>query len=123
MVCAVCQKHARATLAEPPVVPPEFWQTDRMRDALDAWHIGRVVQAYRTHPWHARPLSQGTVAAWIGLTQTQLSRIENGPATQDLAKLVQWLVFSAFLHGCCGSSCLGTWRPWSLRGRRPLRPR
>lgn len=89
-VCAACQKQARATLAEPPAVPPEFWQTDRMRDALEGWHIGRVIQAYRTHPWHGRSLSQGTVAAWIGLTQTQLSRIENGPPTQDLAKLIQW---------------------------------
>lgn len=88
--CAACQKQARAALAEPPVVPPEFWETDRMQDALDGWHIGRVIQAYRTHPWHGRPLSQGTVAAWVGLNQTQLSRIENGPPTQDLAKLIQW---------------------------------
>lgn len=88
--CASCQKQARATLAQPPTVPPEFWQTDQMQDAVESWHIGRVIQAYRTHPWHPRPLSQGTVAAWIGLTQTQLSRIENGPPTQDLTKLIQW---------------------------------
>jgi hypothetical protein len=60
-----------------------------MRDALDAWHMGRVIQAYRCHPWHGRPLSQGVVAGWCGLTQTQLSRMENGAPPQDLAKLIQ----------------------------------
>ncbi|MFD2420034.1 transcriptional regulator [Amycolatopsis pigmentata] len=61
-----------------------------MRDALDAWHMGRVVQAYRYHPWHGRPLPQGVVAGWCGLTQTQLSRMENGAPPQDLTKLIQW---------------------------------
>jgi transcriptional regulator with XRE-family HTH domain len=89
-LCAACQSRSSATLATPPQVPPEFWQTDRMRDALAAWHMGQVIQAYRTHPWHGRPLPQGTVAAWVGLTQTQLSRIENGQPPQDLAKLIQW---------------------------------
>lgn len=61
-----------------------------MQDALADWHMGRVIQAYRLHPWHGQPLPQGVVASWVGLTQTQLSRIENGPAPQDLAKLIQW---------------------------------
>ncbi|GAA5124073.1 helix-turn-helix transcriptional regulator [Haloechinothrix salitolerans] len=77
-------------LVSAPSVPPEFWQTDQMQDALAAWHIGRVIQAYRLHPWHGQPIPQGVVASWVGLTQTQLSRIENGPAVQDLAKLIQW---------------------------------
>jgi len=40
-------------------------------------------------PW-ARPLSQELVAGWLGLTQTQLSRIESGPPINDLGKLVAW---------------------------------
>ena len=61
-----------------------------MRDALATWHIGRVIFAYRTHPWHPRPLSQETVGNWLGLTQAQLSRIENGRAPEELTKLVRW---------------------------------
>jgi transcriptional regulator with XRE-family HTH domain len=62
-----------------------------MREALDAWHMGRVFYAYRTHPWHGRPLSQETLAGWLGLTQAQLSRIENARTPpQDLGKLMSW---------------------------------
>lgn len=35
-------------------------------------------------------LRQETVAGWVGITQTQLSRVENGPAIKDLDKLIQW---------------------------------
>ncbi|MEV0595985.1 helix-turn-helix domain-containing protein [Nonomuraea cavernae] len=52
--------------------------------------MGRLIAAYRTHPHHGRPLRQETVAAWVGITQPQLSRIENGPAMSDLGRLVQW---------------------------------
>ncbi|MEU2901119.1 helix-turn-helix domain-containing protein [Streptomyces sp. NPDC001273] len=61
-----------------------------MREALESWHFGKVLYAYRTHPHHEHPISQGAVANWLGLTQAQLSRIENGPAPQDLSKLMQW---------------------------------
>jgi transcriptional regulator with XRE-family HTH domain len=59
-----------------------------MQDALATWHIGRVIYTYRTHPWHARPLSQDVVGGWLGLTQPQLSRIENGRAIEDLGRLI-----------------------------------
>jgi tetratricopeptide (TPR) repeat protein len=71
-------------------VPPEFWDNAEMRNALDRWHMGAVIAAYRNHPFHGRPLRQETVARWMGLTQAQLSRIENGPAIKDLDKLIQW---------------------------------
>ncbi|MBF6456932.1 helix-turn-helix transcriptional regulator [Nocardia cyriacigeorgica] len=61
-----------------------------MRDALATWHMGRVIFAYRTHPHHSRPLPQELVANWLGLTQAQLSRIEKGPAPDQLSKLVRW---------------------------------
>lgn len=77
-------------LASPPRVPEEFWRTDQIQDAFKAWHMGRVIQAYRLHPWHGQPIPQGVVAGWFGLAQTQLSRIENGPPPQDLAKLISW---------------------------------
>ncbi|WP_280439901.1 helix-turn-helix domain-containing protein [Nocardia cyriacigeorgica] len=67
-----------------------FWQTDQMRDALATWHMGRVIYAYRTHPFHGRSLPQELMANWLGLTQAQLSRIEKGPAPEQLSKLIRW---------------------------------
>lgn len=61
-----------------------------MRDALATWHMGRVIYAYRTHPWHPQPLSQEAVGNWLGLTQAQLSRIENGRAPEEISKLSRW---------------------------------
>ncbi len=63
---------------------------DRMRDALGSWHMGWVIAAYRTHPFHGRPLSQELVGSWVRLTQAQLSRIENGPPLKDLDRLTLW---------------------------------
>jgi len=71
-------------------VPAEFWATDRMRDALATWHMGRVIAAYRNHPFHGRPLAQEIVAGWVGITQAQLSRIESGPPVKDLERLTEW---------------------------------
>ncbi|WP_433578561.1 helix-turn-helix domain-containing protein [Nocardia brasiliensis] len=64
--------------------------TDQMRDALATWHMGRVIFAYRTHPFHSRPLPQEQVANWLELTQAQLSRIEKGAAPEQLSKLIRW---------------------------------
>jgi transcriptional regulator with XRE-family HTH domain len=61
-----------------------------MRDALATWHMGRVILAYRTHPHHGRVLPQGLVGNWLGLTQAQLSRMENGRAPDELSKLVRY---------------------------------
>ncbi|MER6626783.1 helix-turn-helix transcriptional regulator [Streptomyces sp. NPDC000987] len=89
--CATCQRKAAvAAVAHPPIVPQDFWEAERMREALDAWHMGHVFYVYRTHPWHRQPISQETLAGWLGLTQAQLSRVENGKSPQDLAKLMSW---------------------------------
>lgn len=61
-----------------------------MRDALATLHMGRVIYAYRSHPWHGQVLKQSVVAGWFGLTQTQLSRIENGRAPEEISKLIRW---------------------------------
>src|SRR5437588_9538927 len=93
--CGACQAKARDLVVQPPEVPAEFWATDRMRDALATWHMGRVIAAYRNHPFHGRPLPQNTVAGWVGITQAQLSRIESGPPIRDLERLIEW---ARFLH-------------------------
>jgi hypothetical protein len=90
-LCAPCQKKLPDLVRWPPHVPPEFWDTDLMRDALATWHMGRVVHAYRHHPFHGpRALSQEVVAGWLGITQTQLSRVESGPSVKDLGRLTHW---------------------------------
>lgn len=91
-VCASCLRRRETTaVTQPPKVPAEFWQDDRLCEALAGWHMGQVFYAYRVHPWHSRVVSQETLAGWLGLTQAQLSRIESaGTAPQDLGKLMSW---------------------------------
>lgn len=89
-LCAPCESASRGERQQPPSVPGDFWHTDQIRDALATWHMGRVIFAYRTHPYHGRPLPQELVANWLELTQAQLSRIEKGPAPEQLSKLVRW---------------------------------
>jgi tetratricopeptide (TPR) repeat protein len=72
-------------------MPPTFWHHDSILAAVADRHFGRLVKAYRHHPYHGRrPLSQELVAGWLGLSQAQLSRIENGPAPQNLDRLLIW---------------------------------
>ncbi len=89
-LCSPCQSAAVDAQARPPAVPPEFWALDQMRDALATWHMGRVIFAYRNHPYHSHTLSQELVGTWLGLTQAQLSRIENGRAPEELTKLIRY---------------------------------
>ncbi|MGP3922680.1 helix-turn-helix domain-containing protein [Streptomyces sp. 8N616] len=89
-VCGPCRKEMRGLLAAPPLLDDAFWASGPMAAALDSWHMGEVFRAYRTHPAHGRTLSQGVLGGWLGLTQTQLSRIENGPAPQELDRLIHW---------------------------------
>src|SRR5260370_23925345 len=70
--CAPCQRKARALVTGPPEVAVEFWTTDRMRDALASWHMGRVIAAYRLNPQHPRPIAQEIVGGWVGISQAQL---------------------------------------------------
>ncbi len=89
-LCSPCDGSARGERHRPPEVPPGFWRTDQMRDACATWHMGRVIHAYRTHPFHGRPLPQDLMANWLGLTQAQLSRIEKGTAPEQISKLIRW---------------------------------
>lgn len=93
--CARCQRAARDKLVAPPLVPPEFWQTEQFRDAFAAQHIGRVAHAYRLHPYHHTVygptcISQTLLGQWLGLRQPQISRIETGPPIRDLDTLAYW---------------------------------
>ncbi|MFD3427472.1 hypothetical protein [Nocardia fluminea] len=73
-----------------PLVAPGFWDAASIRAALNDRHMGKVIAAYRAHPAHPRPISQAQMGRWVGITQGQLSRIENGPPIKYLDRLVQW---------------------------------
>jgi transcriptional regulator with XRE-family HTH domain len=62
-----------------------------MAEALRRRHMGKVIRAFRNHPHHGRSaIPQSEVAAWSGITQAQLSRIENGPPVMHLDRLTHW---------------------------------
>lgn len=74
----------------PPIVPEPFWDHPPLQRALEQRHMGRVIREFRLHPYHGRrPLSQERMAEWIGVTQSQLSRVENGPPIIHLDRLIQ----------------------------------
>lgn len=59
-----------------------------MRAALAEQHFGKLVRLYRSA--FAPPINQADMAAWLGVGQSQVSRIENGHPPTDLAKLRRW---------------------------------
>jgi transcriptional regulator with XRE-family HTH domain len=76
-LCSVCAGTRPRNRA--PDVPTEFWHTAAMAAALASGDLGRVIRAYRSHPYHGhRPLPQALVADWLHVSQTTLSRIELG---------------------------------------------
>jgi transcriptional regulator with XRE-family HTH domain len=91
-LCARCYRDQRDQLRTPPVqVSDEFWSTDDFRAAFDSQHIGRVCKAYRHHPRHlqlfGKALNQEHLGRWLGLTQAQVSKLENGKPEQNLEML------------------------------------
>lgn len=90
-LCSPCQGLGGGRPMAPPEVPPAFWEEPGLRAALDSRHMGRVIRAYRQHPFHGRRgLSQDDVAAWAGIAQGQVSKTETGPASNRLDRLVFW---------------------------------
>lgn len=93
--CATCRAKTDDLVMRPPEVLESFWWTSQLRAAFAAQHIGQVSRAYRKHPQHIAAygkdgISQEIVAGWLGLTQAQVSRIENGSPVKHLDNLVNW---------------------------------
>ncbi|GAB2940631.1 hypothetical protein GCM10027280_31430 [Micromonospora polyrhachis] len=89
--CTPCHTAERDRLTTPPTLPATFWDHEPIRQALHERHLGKVVRAYRYHPYHGRlALPQDLVARWLGITQAQLSRAENSPPMIHLDRLIHW---------------------------------
>lgn len=72
-----------------PMQLPEFWCTERFREAFAARHFGKVIHAYRYG--HSPAMTQARVARWLGVSQAQVSHMERYPVPpQDLSKLDYW---------------------------------
>jgi hypothetical protein len=94
-LCGSCEREAALQAAEPPAVSMGFWETEAFQDAFAAQHIGRVARAFRRHPEHVARfgrdgISQERLGSWLGLTQAQVSRIENGAPIRNLDTLAYW---------------------------------
>lgn len=87
-VCTPCGRRR----GRPPRLPAAEWRTRVMRTALASRDMATVLRAYRHHPAHGgRPIPQAEVARWLGITQGQLSRIENGRnRIHDMDKLTHY---------------------------------
>lgn len=90
-LCGACQGARRDQHAGAQELPAEFWHNEAIREASQSRHMGRLIRAYRMHPYHGRhPLPQDVIAGWVGITQAQLSRIESGSPIVHLDRLIQW---------------------------------
>jgi len=74
-LCGVCQ--ATRLRGRAPDMPPEFWRTEAMAAALASGDLGRVIRAYRCHPFHGHRVSQALLAGWLHMSQAAIWRIEN----------------------------------------------
>ncbi len=106
-----------------PVLPDAFWESETLQDAFLARHFGQLMKAYRSR--FEPPLRQTDLAAWLGLTQGQVSRIERSRSSvTDLKRLTTWalllhipakyLWFNPDSQGCTSdatSPIMGTGQP------------
>lgn len=91
-LCSRCHREQRDQLRTPPAkLSDDFWATDDLRAAFESQHIGRVFKAYRNHPRHlklyGKALNQELLGRWLGLTQAQVSKLENGKPENNLEVL------------------------------------
>lgn len=91
-LCSRCHREQRDQLRTPPAqLRNEFFETDEFRAAFESQHIGKVFKAYRNHPRHlqlfGKALNQELLGRWLGLTQAQVSKLENGRPEQNLETL------------------------------------
>lgn len=99
-LCSRCHREQRDQLRAPPAqLRNEFFETDDFRAAFESQHIGKIFKAYRNHPRHlqlfGKALNQELLGRWLGLTQAQVSKLENGKPEQNLETVRD---FARILH-------------------------
>jgi len=60
-----------------------------MASALDSGDLGRVLRAYRCHPFHGQHLPQALVAGWLHMSQAAVCRIEKGRRRVTMDEIAQ----------------------------------
>ena len=91
-LCSRCHREQRDQLRTPPAqLRNEFFETDDFRAAFESQHIGKIFKVYRNHPRHlqlfGKALNQELLGRWLGLTQAQVSKLENGKPEQNIETL------------------------------------
>jgi transcriptional regulator with XRE-family HTH domain len=91
-LCSRCHRDLRDQLGTPPTrLRSEFFGTGDFLAAFESQHIGRVFKAYRNHPRYlqllGKALNQEILGRWLGLTQAQVSKLENGKPEHNLETL------------------------------------
>lgn len=91
-LCSKCHREHHDQLRIPPAqLNPDFFETDEFRAAFESQHIGKVLKAYRNHPRQlqlfGKALNQELLGRWLGLTQAQVSKLENGKPEHNLETL------------------------------------
>jgi hypothetical protein len=91
-LCSPCRRGRQAAAPRAPEMSADFWQSAEIHEAVSRRDMGAVLYAYRSHPAHGRrPLPQAVVSNWLGVTQSQLSRLESGRnRVRELDKLVHY---------------------------------
>jgi transcriptional regulator with XRE-family HTH domain len=77
-LCHRCRRSARSDVFGPPEVPESFWDHPVLASAFADRDMGALLAAYRHHPQHVNRITQDRLATWLGISQAQLSRYENG---------------------------------------------
>ncbi|WP_143230339.1 hypothetical protein [Actinosynnema sp. ALI-1.44] len=100
---ALCSRCLRDQLSGPPAdLRVEFFQTDEFRAAFDSQHMGQVCRAYRHHPhWLellGKTLNQETLGRWLGLNQSQISKLEKGAPEYNLKALREYAAALSLPH-------------------------
>jgi tetratricopeptide (TPR) repeat protein len=93
-LCSRCYREQRDQLRTPPTqLRNEFFETDEFRSAFESQHIGKVFKAFRNHPRHLqlfnKALNQELLGRWLGLTQAQVSKLENAKQPEQNLEILR----------------------------------
>jgi tetratricopeptide (TPR) repeat protein len=94
-LCSKCHRELRDQLRTPPAhLRNEFFETPEFLAAFESQHIGKVFKVFRNHPHflrlYGKALNQEVLGRWLGLTQAQVSKLENGRPERNLDNLINY---------------------------------